>query len=317
VSGREASGNDTAVQARDGGTRASRLDRLFASDHLAGWLFVSPAVVFIGLFGVVPIIWALIISFQDNSLVTSGSWIGLKNYRHLLHDPMFAASVRRTIEYTLMFVPLTLFGALAVAVALNRRLHAMRFYRTAVFAPVVTSTVATAIMFSWLLDPYFGIVNILLNKLGLPSQGFFQNPTQALPCMVVVTFWGWLGFAVVIYLAALQGIPRELLEAAEIDGATRWRAFWRVQFPLLGPTTLFLVVWLTINALQLFDEIYVITRGGPLQSTTVVVYYLFQQAFAFFQAGYATAIAYVVFVAILALTVVQLLVGRKLVHYRS
>ena len=300
-----------------GSRKASRLERLLASDHLSGWLFVSPAVVFIGLFGVVPIVWAFIISFQDNSLVTSGSWIGLANYRRLLHDPAMAASVRRTVEYTLMFVPLTLFGALAVAVALNRRLHGMRFYRTAVFAPVVTSTVATAIMFSWLLDPYFGIVNIFLNKLGLPSQGFFQSPSQALPSMVIVTFWGWLGFAVVIYLAALQGIPRELIEAAEIDGATRWRAFWRVQFPLLGPTTLFLVIWLTINALQLFDEIYVITRGGPLQSTTVVVYYLFQQAFAFFQAGYATAIAYVVFLAILVLTIVQLLIGRKLVHYRS
>lgn len=297
--------------------RASLRDRLLGSDHLAGWFFVSPAAVFIGLFGVAPIIWALIISFQDNSLVTSGTWIGLDNYRHLMHDPQFADSIRRTIVYTVLFVPITLFAALAVAVALNRRLPGMRFYRTAVFAPVVTSTVATAIMFSWLFDPYFGIVNLLLNKLGLPSQGFFQNPSQALYCIVVVTIWGWLGFAVVIFLAALQGIPRELLEAAEIDGATRWRAFWRVQFPLLGPTTLFLVVWLTINSLQLFDEIYVITKGGPLSATTVVVYYLFQQAFAFFQAGYATAIAYVVFVAILVLTVVQLLLGRKLVHYRS
>ena len=297
--------------------RASLRDRLFASDHVAGWLFVSPAVLLIGLFGVAPIIWALIISFQNNSLITSGTWVGLANYRHLLHDPMFAASVRRTIVYTVLFVPITLFGALAVAVALNRRLRGMRFYRTAVFAPVVTSTVATAIMFSWLLDPYFGIVNIILNKLGFASQGFFQNPSQALYCIVIVTVWGWLGFAVVIYMAALQGIPSELLEAAEIDGATRWRAFWRVQFPLLGPTTLFLVVWLSINALQLFDEIYVITRGGPLASTTVVVYYLFQQAFAFFQAGYATAIAYVVFLAILLLTVVQLLIGRRLVHYRS
>jgi len=298
-------------------SRAGLWDRLVASDHLAGWLFVSPAVVFIALFGVAPIVWSFIISFQQNSLDTGGTWIGLANYRHLLHDPVFAASVRRTIEYTALFVPITLFGALAVAIALNRRLAGMRFYRTAVFAPVVTSTVATAIMFSWLLDPYFGIVNLILNKLGLASQGFFQNPSQALYCIVVVTFWGWLGFAVVIYLAALQGIPRELIEAAEIDGATKWRAFWRVQFPLLGPTTLFLVVWLTINALQLFDEIYVITRGGPLGSKTVVVYYLFQQAFAFFNAGYATAIAYVLFLGILVLTVVQLLLGRRLVHYRS
>ncbi len=299
------------------GARASLWDRLLASDHLAGWLFVSPAVVLIGLFGVAPIAWSFVISFQHNSLDTSGTWAGLANYRRLLHDPVFTASVRRTIEYTVVFVPITLFGSLAVAVALNRRLTGMRFYRTAVFAPVVTSTVATAIMFSWLLDPYFGIVNLFLNKVGLASQSFFQDPGQALWCIVVVTVWGWLGFAVVIYLAALQGIPRELLEAAEIDGATRWRAFWRVQFPLLGPTTLFLVVWLTINALQLFDEIYVITRGGPLDSTTVVVYYLFQQAFSYFDAGYATAIAYVLFIGILALTVVQLLAGRLLVHYRS
>ncbi len=307
----------TAGQAVAQRARAPLRDRLLGSDHLAGWFFVSPAAIFIGLFGVAPIVWSLIISFQDNSLVTSGTWIGLDNYRRLMHDPMFADSIRRTIVYTALFVPITLFAALAVAVGLNRRLPGMRFYRTAVFAPVVTSTVATAIMFSWLLDPYFGIVNLALNRLGIASQGFFQDPGQALYCIVAVTVWGWLGFAVVVYLAALQGIPRELIEAAEIDGCTRWRSFWRVQFPLLGPTTLFLVVWLTINSLQLFDEIYVITKGGPLSSTTVVVYYLFQQAFAFFQAGYATAIAYVVFVAILVLTVVQLLLGRRLVHYRS
>ena len=121
----------------------------------------------------------------------------------------------------------------------------------------------------------------------------------------------------IIYLAALQGVPQELLEAAAIDGATRWRAFRRVQLPLLGPSTLFLVIWLSINALQLFDEIYVTTRGGPLGATTVVVYYLYQQAFQFFQAGYATAIAYVLFIGIMVLTVIQLLLGRRFVHYRS
>ncbi len=297
--------------------RASLHERLFASDHLAGWLFVSPAVVLIGLFGVAPIVWSVIISFQNNSLVTNGTWVGLANYRRLMHDPLFADSVNRTIVYSALFVPITLFAALAAAVALNRRLVGMRFYRTAVFAPVVTSTVATAIIFNWLLDPYFGIVNAALAKVGLHTQDFFQSPSQALYCVVAMTVWGWLGFAVIIYLAALQGVPRELIEAAHIDGAGRWRSFWRVTFPLLGPTTLFLVIWLTINALQLFDEIYVTTRGGPLRSTTVVVYYLFDQAFSFFEAGYATAIAYVLFLGILLLTVVQLLLGRKFVHYRS
>ena len=298
-------------------SRASLTTRLLGSDHLAGWLFVSPAVVLIGLFGVVPIVWSFVLSFQQNDLVTPGTWIGLDNYRRLAHDPMFADSVRRTIVYTLLFVPLTLVGALAISVALNRRLVGMRFYRTAVFTPVVTSTVATAVIFTWLLDPYFGPVNAVLDRVGIAPQQFFQSPDQALYCIVAMTVWGWVGFCVIIYLAALQGVPRELVEAAEIDGAGRWRVFRRIQLPLLGPTTLFLVVWLTINSLQLFDEIYVTTRGGPLMATSVVVYYLYQQAFSFFEAGYATAIAYVLFLGILALTVVQLVIGRRFVHYRS
>jgi len=299
------------------GRRAGRWDRVLASESTTGWLFVSPAVIVIGLFGVAPIIWSVVLSFQSNDLVTPATWVGLANYKALFKDPMFVASVRRTILYTVLFVPVVTVGALGLAVALNRRLRGMRFYRTAVFAPVVTSTVATAIMFNWLLDPDFGIVNALLVKLGFSAQGFFQSPSQALYCIVVMTVWGWLGFAVIIFLAALQGVPQELMEAAAIDGATRWRAFRRVQLPMLGPATLFLVIWLSINALQLFDEIYVTTRGGPLSATTVVVYYLYQQAFQVFQAGYATAIAYVLFLGILLLTVVQLLIGRKFVHYRS
>ena len=307
----------TAQEAGEGGRRASRRERLLNSQHLSGWLFMSPAVVIIGLFGVVPIVWSVVLSFQSNDLVTPGVWVGFANYKALMKDPVFAASVRRTVVYTLLFVPTVTVAALAIAVALNRAIRGMRFYRTAIFAPVVTSTVATAIIFNWLLDPDFGIVNAVLVKMGIPAQGFFQDPSQALLCIVVMTVWGWLGFAVIIYLAALQGVPQELLEAAAIDGATRWRAFRRVQLPLLGPSTLFLVIWLSINALQLFDEIYVTTRGGPLGATTVVVYYLYQQAFQFFQAGYATAIAYVLFIGIMVLTVIQLLLGRRFVHYRS
>jgi multiple sugar transport system permease protein len=130
-----------------------------------------------------------------------------------------------------------------------------------------------------------------------------------------MTIWGWLGFGVIIYLAALQGVPADLLEAAAIDGCSRWRAFWRVEVPLLAPTTLFLVIWLTINSLQLFDEIFVTTKGGPVGSTTVVVYYLYQQAFQFFNGGYASAIAFALFLAILVITVIQLTVGRRLSHW--
>jgi len=303
---------DTGPEPLAARTRPSVLRRIWWSDHLAGWGFVSPSVLLIGLFGLVPVVWAFVLSFQHNDLTTGGTWVGMANYRQLLQDPMFRHAVRNTLVYTLVFVPVCIFGSLLVAAALNRRVRGITFYRLAVFIPVVTSTVATAIMFNWLLDPDYGMVNGVLAKIGIPAQGFFRDPHEALMSIVAMTVWGWLGFGVIIYLAALQSVPGELLEAAAIDGCSRWRAFWRVEVPLLAPTTLFLVIWLTINALQLFDEIYVTTKGGPVGATTVLVYYLYEQAFMFFHGGYASAIAYVLFLAILVVTVVQLTVGRRL-----
>jgi multiple sugar transport system permease protein len=221
------------------------------------------------------------------------------------------------VIYTVLFVPLSVAGGLFAAIALNRRVRGIRFYRTAVFVPVVASTIATAIMFIWLFDPTFGLVNWVLGKVGLGPYGFFDSPNGALYSIVGMTIWGWIGFNVIIYLAALQGIPHELVEAAEIDGASRWGLFRNITLPLLGPATLFLVVWSTINALQLFDEVYLATRGGPGTATYVVVFYLFDLAFQQGIAGYAAAIAYVLFIAILILTVVQLLAGKKFVYYSS
>jgi multiple sugar transport system permease protein len=291
--------------------------RFWRSDHITGWLFVLPATALLVLFGLVPIGWSALLSFQHNDLLSPPHSVGLDNYRALRHDPTFRKSIHNTIEYTLLFVPISIAAALAVAVALNTRVRGISIYRTAVFIPVAVSTVATAIIFNWVFDPTYGIANWLLNELGIGSQGFFQSPDQALYGIVVMTVWGWVGFDVIIYLAALQAIPQELIEAARIDGASRWSTFRSVELPLLGPATFFLIVWSTINALQLFDEIYNTTRGGPLQSTTVVVYYLWQQAFQFFNAGYAAAIAYVLFVAILVVTVIQLLISRRAVYYSS
>ena len=295
-------------------SRPSVLLRVWWSDTLAGWAFISPTVLLIGLFGLVPVVWAFVLSFEQNDLISPGKWVGLDNYRKLLHDPAFSNSVRNTVVYTLVFVPVCVIGSLLVAALLNRRVRGITFYRVAVFIPVVTSTVATATMFNWLLDPDFGVVNAALNKVGIASQGFFRDPKEALLAIVLMTVWGWLGFGVIIYLAALQSVPADLLEAAAIDGCTRWRAFWRVEVPLLAPATLFLVIWLTINSLQLFDEIFVTTKGGPVGSTTVVVYYLYVQAFQFFNGGYASAIAYALFMAILVITAIQLKVGRRLSH---
>ncbi len=291
--------------------------RFARSEHAAGWLFVLPAAVLVFAFGLFPIGWSLLLSFQSSDFVSPPQWVGLANYRALADDPQFHAAIVRTLVYTALFVPITVLGGLGVALLLNAKVRFISIYRTAVFIPVACSTVATAIIFNWLLEPTFGVVNYVLGWIGLGPYGFFQDPDQALGSVVLMTSWGWIGFNAIVYLAALQSIPQELVEAAAIDGAGRFTIFRRVVWPLLGPATLFLVVWASINALQVFDEIYVSTRGGPLHATTVVVYYLFQQAFQFFAAGYGAAIAYVLFVAILLLTLLQFWVAKRRVHYMS
>lgn len=311
------------MTARAERSRAVRLERppvwkrILWSEHLAGWAFVMPAFILIAIFALIPIGWSLILSLQNNNLLSPGHYIGLANYKALAKDPQFRSAVGHSLVYTALFVPISVAGALGLAVALNRKIRGIRFYRLAVFVPLVTSTVATGIVFLWLLDPTFGLVNYILHALGLPQQQFLQDPNEALYCIVAMTVWSWLGFDVIIYLAALQGIPEELLEASEIDGASKWTTFRSVVVPLLGPATLFLVVWSTINALQLFDEIYVTTRGGPLGSTTVIVYYLYEQAFQFFNGGYGAAVAYVLFLGILVVTLMQLWIGRRRVYYSS
>jgi multiple sugar transport system permease protein len=313
---RRAAGARPRRPAHEAGLRP-RIRRAAHSEHTAGWLFVLPAAALIGLFGILPIGWSALLSFQQNDLLTTPKWVGGENYRALIHDPVFRDSVRRTFVYTALFVPISVGGALAIAVLLDAKIRFSRFYRTAVFVPVATSTVATGIIFNWLLDPTYGIANYLLGKVGLGPYGFFQDPDQAMYGIVAMTVWGWLGFDVIIFLAALQGIPEELVEAARLDGAGRWAIFRRIRLPLLSPATLFLIVWSTINALQVFDEIYVTTRGGPLRATTVLVYYIYNQAFELFHGGYAAAVAYALFVITLVFSLVQLWIGNRSVYYRS
>ncbi len=287
-----------------------RMGRRRRGEASTGWAMIAPSVVLIAVFGLIPVVWSFVLSFQRNDLQTPGQWVGLKNYRQLTHDPVFLASVRHTLVYTVLFVPVTLVLSLLAAAALNRRIHGITVYRVAVFIPVVTSTIATGVIFSWLMDPDFGLINAGLHKVGLPTFQFFTSPHQALYAVVIMTVWGWVGFGALIFLAGLQGVPQDLIEAAKIDGCSPRGAFWRIQVPLLRPISGFLLVWLTINALQLFDEVYATTKGGPLNSTTVMVYYLYQEAFQYFHAGYAAAIAAVLFIAIAVITIVQLRVVR-------
>jgi len=305
---------ETATESRP--RRTSVIRRLSRSEHAVGWAFVTPATVLIGVFGLLPILWTLLLSFQKSDLLTPQTpWVGLKNYRQIPSDPTFRQAIQNTIVYTALFVPATMIVGLLIASALNRKVRGIAVYRTAAYVTMAVATVNEALIFMWLFDPSFGVVNAALHTVGLPQQQWLSDPNEALYVIVIMTVWGWTGFAVVVYLAALQGVPEQLHEAAAIDGAKPFTIFRTITMPLLSPASLFLVVWLSINALQLFDEVYVTTRGGPLHSTTVVVYYLFDQAFQQFNAGYAAALAYVLFLVIIVITFIQFRVGNRFVHY--
>ncbi len=296
---------------------AGPLRRLSRSENALGWAFVTPATLLIGIFGLMPMVWSLILSFQKSDLLTASTpWVGLNNYKQLAHDSQFAGAIQHTLVYTALFVPATMVVGIVIAAALNRKVRGMSIYRTAAYVTMAVSTIINeAIIFMWLFEPSFGVVNYALSAVGLPQQQWLSSPGEALYVIVAMTVWGWTGFAVVVYLAALQSVPEELTDAAAIDGAKRFKIFRTITLPLLSPASLFLAVWLSINALQLFDEVYLTTRGGPLHSTTVVVYYLFDQAFQQFNAGYAAALAYALFMVIIVVTFIQFRFGERFVHY--
>ena len=301
-----------------GRRRAPLWRRIVGSDNVAGWSLAGPAIFMMALFSIYPVVWSVILSLERKNLLTGETqWVGWANYKALANDAIFKTALWNSAKYTALFVPISIVAGIFVAVAVNRKLRLMAFYRLAVFVTLAISTISTAIMFMWLADPDYGLINGFLDALHLPEQGFLRDTNEALYVIVAMTVWGWLGFVVIIYLAALQGIPQELIEAAQIDGASRWGTFRNVTLPLLGPATFFLVVWLTINALHLFDEIYLTTKGGPLYSTTVLVYYLFVQAFQNFAAGYGAAMAYVLFGIILVISIIEFMVGKRLVHYSA
>ncbi|HEV8089509.1 MAG TPA: sugar ABC transporter permease [Actinomycetota bacterium] len=296
--------------------------RALTSDHMAGWLFVFPAVFLIALFSIFPIIWGFILSLQKASLISPNRpFVGFDNYAHIASDPLARQAAVNAVVYTCLFVPTSIILALFLSIAMNQKIRLIRFYRLAVFIPVAVSTIATGVMFMWVFDSTFGLANWALGTVGIGPFGWFDSPQGAMPSLVIMTVWGWLGFDAIIYLAALQGVPPELVEAASVDGASRWSIFRRVTLPLLGPATLLLVVWSTISAVQLFDEVFLITHGGPLGRTSVPVFYIYKLAFTsqygFGAAGYAAALAYVLFVVILILTLIQFWLGNRVVHYSS
>jgi multiple sugar transport system permease protein len=279
-------------------------------ENPTAWAFVLPATVIIVGLAIVPIGWSLLLSFNSADLIAPATWVGLSNYDALLDDPALRDAITNTVIYTGLFVPISIALGLLLALGLNRRIRLIGFYRTAILAPFIASVAAQGVLFSFIFDERFGVANALLETVGLPTQGFLGDPDQALFVIVLIGIWGGIGFPLVIYLAALQDVPRDLVDAAAVDGSRRWATFWHVIMPQLLPVTVFLLAWQTLLSLQLFDLVYATTRGGPLDATVVIVYYIYQQAFVLFNAGYAAAVAYVVAAFLLLLVGAQLLYSR-------
>ncbi|MCU1422720.1 MAG: sugar transporter permease [Microbacteriaceae bacterium] len=275
-----------------------------------GWSFVGPATLIVLGLSIFPAGWALLLSLQKWDGFTEPKFVGTQNYQQLMSDPELLDAVGHTILYTLLFVPASIFLGVFLAVALNRKIRFIGFYRTAIFVPFVASAAATGILATYLFNPQYGLVNNVLRVLGLPQQGWLEDRHQAMVVIAVMSLWGEAAFTTVIYLAALQDVPAELLEAARIDGANRWQAFWHVSWPQLAPVTIFATIWQTIGAIQLFDLVYTTTRGGPLDATKTVVYFLWEKAFQTQQFGYGSAVAYVLFAFTLLVTIGVVLYSR-------
>jgi len=277
----------------------------------AGYLFAAPYLLIFTAFLALPIVASFIMSFTDFGLgdladPLGARFVGLANFGALFADDTFRQAALNTFLYTAFGVLATLALGLAAAVGLNRGLGKLSgLFRVGYYLPVVTSIVAIAVVWRFLLDPDYGLLNAVLRLVGVSPANWLGDPNLALPTITAIVVWRNLGNAMVLFLAGLQGIPNEVYEAGRIDGANRWQEFWRITWPLLSTTTLFTAVMTSIGYLQIMEEPFVMTQGGPLNRTLSVSIYMYQQGFNFFHLGYASAIAYTMFVVIAAITVVQ------------
>jgi multiple sugar transport system permease protein len=285
------------------GQRAHR-GALRRREALAGLLFVLPWLLSLLIFTTYPVLAAFYLSLTDYNVVQPPTWVGLQNYRTMLTaDPAFWISVKNTAFYTLLAVPLGLAGSLALALLLNLRVRGLAVYRTLVYLPALTPPVVSTIIFIGMFDPEGGLINAILQQVGLPALGWLNDPTWAKPALVMMSLWG-LGAGALIFLAGLQEIPQALLEAAAIDGAGPWRRFRHITLPLLTPVILFNLVVGVIGAFHVFTPALVSggTTGKPLESTLMLMVHIYRNAFRYFAMGYASALAVVLFLAGLMVT---------------
>lgn len=292
--------------------------KLFYKDSFWAALMIMPALLGTIIFILIPVIGSFFISLTEWDLISPPKFVGINNYVKLFEDPVFYQVISITTVYAIAVVILGIILPIILAIALNQKIKGLVLFRTAYFIPVITPMIVAGIVWSWIFDPNNGIINFLLKIVGFSHQpNWLFDSKWALIAIIIVSVWKNLGYNMLIFLAGLQGIPDTLYEAAELDGATGIKKHWHVTIPMLTPSIFFVCVMSTISAFQVFDLIYLMTSGGPENSTMVIVYWLFKNAFEFFKVGYASSIAYVLFIIILILTLIQWKLRKKWVMYEQ
>lgn len=285
-------------------------------ETVAGFLFLLPNIIGFLVFSALPVLATLAISTLHWDLIRPPTFVGLQNFEQmLLTDATFWTVLRNTTYYVVGTVPAGIVLSLLLALAMNAPIRGIAIFRALFFIPVISSSVAVAVMWQWLFNSDFGLINYALGFLGVPPIPWLTSTAWAMPAVIIMAIWKHLGYDMIIYLAGLQGIPSTLYEAASIDGANRLSRFRFITVPLLTPTTFFILVISIINSFQVFDLAFILTRGGPGDATNTVVMYIYNQAFQFFQMGYAAAVAWVLFLIILVITLLQWRIQKNWVEY--
>lgn len=293
-------------------------NRLNRTDKWYGYLFISPMFFGYLLFILAPIIGAFGMSFTNYSIIKKLEFVGLDNYRKtLFHDPVFTETAWNTVYFTLILVPVNIAVTLALAILLKEAVWGIGFFRTVIFTPVVTSFVVWAIVWKYIFQTNNGMLNNVLQLFGIEGVAWLYNMQLAIPVVVLVTLLKGMGMNMVIFIAALADVPKMYDEAAKIDGANRWQTFRNITLPLISPTIFLVIIITMIGSFKVFAQIYVMTGGGPGTSTYVFVYYIYEQAFKFYEFGYASAIAFILFTIILVLTILQWYGRKRWVHYEE
>lgn len=279
--------------------------------------FIGPSIILLSIFMLIPIFVSLFISFTDFDVYAMYDWsnatfIGLQNYVELMQDPLFWRALLNTLYALVVAMPLTVILSLSFASLINREgTYLKNFFKVSFYLPSITNTVAIAIVWAWMLNPDYGLINWFLGLVGIQGPNWLGDPVWAMPSVIMLVVWKAVGYNIILFTAGLQNIPDYLYEAAELDGATRFQQFLYVTIPSLRPTIFFVTVMTVIGYLQLFEEPYMLTAGGPLDSTLSIVLYLYRQGFRFFKLGYASSIAFVLFLMIFALTFIQMRARRN------